>query len=271
MNGKLFFVVLSALTLALALPAHEAYGWGQYGHEQINDAAVDLLGASSGLGKCFDQARYVVKRLAISPDMEWKTDVLLKNLSAADKAKREDDNRYEHPLHFDEVDAWVPNPKPGDIERLPAGEYKDVFSFYSEKLRENAKYVQTVDPAKKLKDPDHPTVNEVTDHGTAPWRAQQLYRLGVDALKKGDVKAAVLYLGAMGHYVADMSQPFHATLNYDGDYSPRPAAGIHHEIDTGVMPLVKKSQATFSVRSIRRMRACSTPHGGRCPLRGPRL
>ena len=228
--------------VASAFHAQKAQAWGQYGHQQVNDAAITVLGTSNGLGKCFDSNRYVIKRAAITPDVEWKADMLLKTLSPADKTKRMDDDKYEHPMHFDEVDAWVPNPRPGDIAKLPAGEYGDVFSFYQDRLQKNAAYVTEIDPSKKLKDPNHPTVNEVTDHGTAPWRALQLYRLGVEALKKKDVALAMLYLGTMGHYVGDMSQPFHTSLNYDGEHYATPAAGIHHEIDTGVLPQKGKDE-----------------------------
>ena len=255
MRLAVFAISLAGVTSAFG-PA--AWGWGQYGHEQVNDAAIDVLGTSNGLGKCLDDARYLVRRLAITPDMEWKTDLYLPTLAPADKAKRLDDNQYEHQLHFDEVDAWVTNPKPGELAALPAGEYQDVFAFYRARITQNAAYIGEVDPSKKVKDPANPTVNDVTDHGTAPWRALQLYRLGVEALKKKDVKAALLYLGTMGHYVGDMTQPFHATLNFDGEHYTSPAGGIHHEIDTERFPRRPRMRTTFTSRLTRPTPASST-------------
>ncbi len=241
MKNKFLLASAVSLVASVGLP-QKAQAWGQYGHQQVNDAAVTVLGASNGLGKCFTANRYLLKRAAITPDVEWKADMSLKTLSPEDKAKRFDDDKYEHPMHFDEADAWVPNPRPGDIAKLPAGEYVDVFAFYQDRLQKNASYVTEIDPGKKLKDPKHASVNEVTDHGTAPWRALQLYRLGVEALKKKNVQLAMLYLGTMGHYVGDMSMPFHSSLNYDGGHYARPAAGIHHEIDTGTLPQKGKDE-----------------------------
>lgn len=239
---KLLTLSLSAALCQTLFGAVNAHAWGQYGHEQINDAAITLLENSGGLWGCLDSNRYVMRRMAIVPDVEWKSDMQLANLSEGDKSKRFDNNKYEHPLHFDEVDAWVPHPRDGEIAKLPNGEFKDSISFFREKLSDNAAYILEVDPLKKLKDPSHPTVNEVTDHGTAPWRALQLYRLGVEALRARDSKLAMLYLGTLGHYIGDMAQPFHTSLNFDGGYYPVPAAGIHHEIDTGVLPQKGKDQ-----------------------------
>ncbi|MBI3544379.1 MAG: hypothetical protein HY075_13995 [Deltaproteobacteria bacterium] len=262
------------LTLGFFGAIERAHAWGQYGHEQGNDAAVTVLGESNGLGRCFGENRYLIRRMAVTPDIEWKNDMMAVTpemkakkeaenealvaagkkpkpiskmvLSKEDYSKRLDDDKYEHPMHFDEVDAWAPNPASGDIAKLPAGDYKTVFPFYKKKLKDNASYVTEIDPSKTLKDPSNPSVNEVTDHGTAPWRAQQMFRLGVDALKKKDVKAAFLYLGTMGHYVCDMSQPFHASLNYDGHHNDSPAAGIHHEIDTASISIASRSPTRSS-------------------------
>jgi hypothetical protein len=239
--SKNTLIVFMGFVLAAATTRSSAYGWGQYGHEQGNDAAITLLGTSDGLGECFNENRYLIRRMAVAPDIEWKVEMVL-SMPPEDKSKRYDDDAYEHPLHYGEVDAWIPNPKPGEVSKLPSGEYPNVFPFYKKKLRENADYVSQIDPSKKLKDPTNPSVNEVTDHGTAPWRAQQMWRLGKDALSKGDVKAAMLYLGTMGHYVCDMSQPFHGTLNFDGQHYDSPAMGVHHEIDTGVLPQEGKDE-----------------------------
>lgn len=56
----------------------------------------------------------------------------------------------------------------------------------------------------------------VAENGTAPWRYEQLYQAGVDALKNRDYRAAVQMAGTMSHYIGDLSQPFHVTRNYDG-------------------------------------------------------
>jgi hypothetical protein len=44
----------------------------------------------------------------------------------------------------------------------------------------------------------------------AAWRAQEEYKKAVDAFKTGDKKGAAFYLGAMAHYIGDVSQYGHS-------------------------------------------------------------
>ncbi len=59
------------LFVIAALSFGRAYGWGQYGHEQVNSAAIEQA-SKSKIGMCFKQARETVLRYAITPDIEWK-------------------------------------------------------------------------------------------------------------------------------------------------------------------------------------------------------
>ncbi len=224
-------VLVSAFCVVTAV-----LGWGSYGHQQINNAAIKLMDPGNPLARCFLKNMSLVTRYAITPDYEWK----LVGKAPDDpklKSKKASNDRYEHPLHFFEPDAFIKDGKvtPEAIDRLPDGEYAKVFPEYQKMRTENESHVVDMDPAKKLKDPKLASIEEVTGHGTAPWRIKQLYNLGVQALKKGDTKMAMYYLGTMGHYVGDMSQPFHGSLNYDGKkYSP-PADGIHSVFETRIL------------------------------------
>ena len=231
---KLHTVILVGLVLASPF----AFGWGQYGHEQVNSAAIDLLDTNTSIGKCFRDARKTIVRYAITPDIEWKTDLQVKTLSSQSSQQRRKNDCYEHPLHFFEADSFIQQ-NGGAISKLPTdNDYSTrAFPAYVQLLSMlvNRTYVVTVDPTKKLQNPSNPTPMDVVIHGTAPWRAESLYILAVDAMKKKDFRLAAFYLATMGHYIGDMSQPFHATLNFDGDYKPvDDYAGIHHEIDTGL-------------------------------------
>lgn len=73
-------------------------------------------------------------------------------------------------------------------------------------------------------------VKELVDHGTAIWRAQQLYALSVSKVIKGDFKGALEIAGAMSHYIGDLSQPLHVTMNYDGGQTNQ--IGIHKFFET---------------------------------------
>ncbi len=70
----------------------------------------------------------------------------------------------------------------------------------------------------------------VAKHGLAMWRVSDFYVQLVAALKKGDFKRAVQIAGVMGHYVGDMTQPMHASTDYDGQSINKP--GVHKYYET---------------------------------------
>ncbi len=232
MEGLLW---VAACVSVFLLPA-KARAWGSYGHEQVNSAALHLL-AGKSYGGCLSQNENLIVRYAETPDMDWKAIGRLPDDPALRRLTVQADH-YEHPLHFFEADAFAGGESTSlsSIQALPSDEafLKDLSSL-TQRLAAEASYVAQVDPSKKLADPAHPTPAEVEAHGTAPWRAKQLFDLGVAALKKNDFPHALLYLSAMGHYIGDMSQPFHATLNFDGDFYDSPAAGIHHTFEEAIL------------------------------------
>ena len=184
-----------------------------------------------------------VQRLAVTPDYDWKRVGLppsdpklveLRNLA----------DRYEHPLHYFEVDAFLFNGvvDPIGIKLLALDIYSKVFTSYAKMRAENEKFVVSIDGEKALADINNPTAKEVTSHGTSPWRIAQLWKLGVNALKKKNYPLGLAYLGAMGHYVGDCAQPFHGTLDYDGKAHVPNAAGIHSAYETKTLEIMAKAK-----------------------------
>lgn len=263
---KSYRLIIVTVIQLLILKPFPAFGWGQYGHQQVNSAAIDLLDANSSIGKCLKDARKTIVRYAITPDVEWKEDEVLKTLAENEKGPRREADCYEHPLHFFEADAFIKptigadklphidgliGRAPSAVRKKPAqpdpdeggkatgskmldSDFKQ--TAYPEllaALNANLDYANMIDPSKKVE--GAPKVRDVIGHGTAPWRARSLYIQAVAAMQQKDFKKALLLLGTMGHYVGDMSQPFHAALNFDGDYPVADKqAGVHHEIDTGL-------------------------------------
>jgi hypothetical protein len=231
------FKCVSVWTIALFLTltsAERAHAWGQYGHQQVNDAAMTLLGEKHPLGGCLNKNTYLIKRLSITPDMEWKGMAHLRDLSREDNDKRVQNDKEEHPLHFFERDAYFSTGQ--QMLSVANGQFTDIFPALKQLLSKNAQAVMKADPSKPIVDPTNPSFKDVADHGSSPWRIKQLYQLGVEALKGGDTQLALHYLGTLGHYVGDMSMPFHTTLNYDGKGSTPPLRGIHEAIDTLDLP-----------------------------------
>jgi hypothetical protein len=69
----------------------------------------------------------------------------------------------------------------------------------------------------------------VNQYGLAMWRISDFYVQLTEALKAKDYKRAVQIAGVMGHYVGDMTQPMHATSDYDGQSINKPGAHKYYE------------------------------------------
>jgi hypothetical protein len=78
----------------------------------------------------------------------------------------------------------------------------------------------------------------MSTYGMALWRVSTLYDLLVTSLKKQDYTRAIQVGGVMGHYVGDMTQPMHATTNYDGQSINKP--GVHKYYETTLVDQIAK-------------------------------
>lgn len=77
------------------------------------------------------------------------------------------------------------------------------------------------------------------ENGTSVWRADQLYKMLVNAIRSQDWVGALQLAGVMGHYMGDMSQPMHITSDYDGQSINR--RGIHAYFES---ILIDRQEAT---------------------------
>jgi hypothetical protein len=125
---------------------------------------------------------------------------------------KEEAHRDEGPTHFFDADVFSPNPNAGVVRAadLPShDEYADAFPALRATLLRNW--------TKVFRDQKMPelTLGYLARFGTAPWRAAEMYDRSVEALAKGDAETALIYLSAMGHYIADMAVPLHTTVRHD--------------------------------------------------------
>lgn len=65
----------------------------------------------------------------------------------------------------------------------------------------------------------------VKKYGIAPWAIERRSNLIIDMMKQGRWDDAVYHMGVLGHYIADLHQPLHTILNYDGQFTGND--GIH--------------------------------------------
>ena len=275
------------LVLLLALlHAKQSWAWGSYGHQQINRAAVKFL-SRVPIGSCFSKNLVFLQRASITPDYEWKR-VGKKPPTLALNQRRAINDSFEHPLHYFEVDAFVPPPVTVlAINGLPSsefavafdpskGHYPDLFVKNLARVREiNPEKFTESSPNKRIRNPLQPTGREVAGaNGSALWRVQQLFDLAVESLVNQSYEKAFFYMGTMGHYVGDLSQPFHGTLNFDGNYykdaagkwrffnpaiENSPATGIHHTFEEAIL-----AQAFLASTTEQERKTFSEKYAGRC-------
>ena len=70
----------------------------------------------------------------------------------------------------------------------------------------------------------------VTENGVAPWAVNDCYRNLVAAFRSGDWALSVRLAADIGHYVGDIHNPLHVTVNYDGQLTGQ--RGIHSRFES---------------------------------------
>lgn len=206
----LYRLLIWPLVIALCTP--QAFGWGEDGHQAINREAVKNL--PPDMPRFLKSAASRVAYLGPEPD-RWRED-------------------SEFSLkHSQEPDHYI------DFEPIAGLELpRDRYQFFRALEQRRAA------------DPKHADVLYPEKVGLQPYIVAEIYgRLKVafreyrKAEAEGRSTAAirpniVLYMGWLGHYVADGSNPLHTTVNYNGwvqqpnPHSYRAAPGIHSKMET---------------------------------------
>lgn len=77
--------------------------------------------------------------------------------------------------------------------------------------------------------------------GVAPWVIQDRYRRLVDAFRSGDADKVAEASAWLGHYVADLHVPLHATVNHDGQLTDQ--RGLHGRWESGLVERYAEEEA----------------------------
>jgi hypothetical protein len=86
-------------------------------------------------------------------------------------------------------------------------------------------------------------------NGTLPWRVAELFgnmRRTFEGFKRGSLYGPsdlILFAAAAGHYIQDAHQPFHATINHDGQLTGN--TGIHARFERD---LIEKFQSRLNIK-----------------------
>jgi hypothetical protein len=203
---------------ALALAPSRALAWGDYGHELVQVAVLQLLAEQKhAVMKLATPNAALLRRLANVPDEEWQ------KTGQVTKQRKPVSFKQEPPLHYFAADAFARvMVDPEAIVKLPSDS-----SFAAAAPRLETLLKANVDFTRSFAVSGQP----LAEFGTTPWRILQMYDLAVSSLREKNFKFALLYLAALGHYVADMAQPFHVTLNFNGEVYPVPAEGVHPALE----------------------------------------
>jgi hypothetical protein len=213
--GVLFFAQLTA------------YGWGSTGHTDINQVAAEKIPASMPK---FLRTKSAVQRIAyLGPEPDrWRDGAP----SALNYAQAPD-----HFIDLERIEGLGP---------LPLDRYLFYKMLY----------------AKRAATTDHPD-NYLPDRvGLQPYiTIEILERLELAFRNYREMKQKkqrthviegniIFYMGWLGHYVADGSQPLHTTINYDGWVEANPNGfttqhGIHAEFETDFVNRTVASPASF--------------------------
>lgn len=191
------------LITLLCVSLQQAFGWGNEGHEAINRAAARRIPVSmpSFLQKAGPRLEY----LGPEPD-RWRhrEDGFVKNAQEPD-----------HFIDLERVDWLTP---------LPMGRY----GFYRALYEKRAALLAQPHPANPTDGGIRPEDLLPERVGLQPYIVMEIYdRLKVAFREYRQLKAAhaktapveqniVFYMGWLGHYVADASNPLHTTVKYNG-------------------------------------------------------
>lgn len=187
--------LLVVVSVAIVAPP-PARAWGFVAHFIITGAAIDAL--PPALRGFFAAHEDFVVRHSIDPDM-WRWDDVDWDTVCAPERGPEVLAGDERPRHFLDADAIAPYPF-GDIPR------------------DWAKYRELAG-------------DEIESWGTAPWTVAAYTSLLSESMSEPEPDLhTLLCRGAiLAHYVADLAQPLHLTVNYDGQLSG--LGGIHSRFE----------------------------------------
>ena len=230
------------ITIFILISSQLVFAWGGRGHNTICESAAFLV-KSPGLKEFLATRPHVMGHLCNIPDIYWKS-------LPADVRKSGDPGHYINPEKIGYK-----------IEDVPL-DYKKIIADFT---------------GKQSKEDEKKTIFSVPDDvGHSWWRADQFFRLAVEAGQKAKQATApkdfreeqdnesafnkgiyqmMVNMGVMGHFIGDMGQPFHNTSDHDGWAANH--GGIHSYYEDAIVAqlpgdlaaqVIKKAQSMKSAK-----------------------
>ena len=197
-----------------------ANAWGERGHDLITRVAVQQLvtlsNSNLALTRPFVSRDHMLSHLSNAPDIVWRS-------SSMSELERQLNN----PTHYISLERAL-------LAQVPIQEFAHGYQDYKQALVKGS--------------PSHAKLRDV-EIGSAPWRVLQLYKLMVTSFSQIHstkdkelqielINRALLYAGLMSHFVGDLANPHHTSVNYDGQLSAQKGLHAYFESDiVSVLPL----------------------------------
>jgi hypothetical protein len=244
--------------LMLSLP-HFAYAWGERGHNIIGYTAAQLTAnlttpeEQKKLGSYFTSRTYVLGHLSNIPDISWKdrrsptiasvnsanhyfdTEIILGKYDKKDSAAYLEKIRNLEPDLDKFLAQYEGKPSPLDS----SSNIKVADEVGSAPFRADQLYSKMVEAFKCAKQKEAVTAASAPKQGDEHKVDERPYREPIQngdyactpaTSRLEDLGAAIETGGVMGHFVGDLGQPYHTTVDHDGYAIGQ--GGIHGYFET---------------------------------------
>lgn len=196
--GPLSGGVVALLAAALTAVPGPVAAWGGVGHRLVTEAAIDAL--PPVLRRAYAPHREFLREASLDPD-RWRDggpsgDPLCDPDVGSPVLEGE-----EGPRHYLDADAVAAYP----FREIPR-DYRAYRELAGDRL---------------------------ATWGTAPWTIVAYTELLAAGMAAGDRERILCRSAILAHYVADLAQPFHQTMNYDGQLSG--LDGIHFRFESDLV------------------------------------
>jgi hypothetical protein len=226
--------ILLSLSISLSLGSN-AFAWGERGHDAVSRVATRILVESEELdaeklGRFLQRKENMLGHLANVPDIVWR------NIS-------KDMDELTAPSHFIDMEYFLSPGLPPKAEDLPA----DIAALLAAMAKNCGRGMAL--PCV----PGNSDLARISKVGHAPFRIQTLTedltkifrqmkdaeaRAGARAIEKDDTRnelmaKALLYAGILSHFVGDLANPHHTSIDYDGWETDQ--GGLHGYFETDIV------------------------------------
>lgn len=215
--------------LILAWGAGTAFAWGERGHDTVARVAARIVAKTdSKLGPLLLKKEYMLGHLANVPDIAWYS--MGKAISSENK-----------PTHYLDFEFIWPEKSLPKFSQLPKT-YDELLKRIEIQCKDSDKPCAKGDTLEK----------KAAKTGHAPFRVEQLVAKAIEVGKRVKLlqkqkplprkklnKEGIMfltYIGVMAHFVGDLGNPNHTSMDYDGKMTGQ--GGLHSYFESQIVSVL---------------------------------